>query len=293
MNNEQIALLRKFIYMLEHSDYTELCDYIDKLSEKDVNFIGICVYGNEALAALVNHKIALADLLTKTTGVSALAEDRTRIVFLLAKYVGSTLKAVDYAFQSEFGLDFRIFESYVVKEKKYSWHDLATKAVGIRNGYRNYELLNARPVVQDIMSFYRLFDVQDKKVLEQCLSLANQILPKTAADPMAIPGNKNLDATLELIKTLFKITGHLDIEFEELGDRGDFDEINEQIFRIKFVTMARLELISKKIPLDDTKSVEHELLKLFAQRFSLSYRGDELARKNVRLKKENVAEFIG
>lgn len=284
MNDKEYLLLKKFLTTLEKHSFAEVEDFLKSLpSNQARDFLANKVYNTELLSMITNHKILLVTALTQAAKVFAEPEDRTRIVFLLAKHSQSTFQAVNHAFELEFGPLFKIFKEYAINGKNRSWRELAIKAGEIRNALRNYDLLNSVPVVDEIMNFYKMYEVNDQDKLTTIIDQVNNILPKTGRDPMLLTNNPDIEEAKEKITTLYKSIGRLDIDIKALDSGIDFDQINELLFLLKYSSLTKLLLIDKKTKVTDLVEARNVLLKYFASQFSLNYRGDELKRQHVKL----------
>ena len=279
-------MVRKFALLLENYPYGQVFKYADELRTKNIEqyqAINESVATGALFAIISDHKIALAKILISKSKVNALQEDRTRVVWLLSKYVNSNLKAVNHAFESEFGPDFKIFEQYQIGDKTKTWKELALKAKQIKNGYRNYDFLNVRGTANFILTFYRNFNINDEKKLEYLSDLGYKILTKSKENPLETINSPGMEEVKKQVIDFYKNAQRLPLDIEALNNEPQMDDINEFVFLVKTASDLRLEQIKIKADLKDTTEVEKYLFEVLGTSFSDSYMGDELSRIHVKL----------
>lgn len=283
---DEFQLLNSFISIIEKNDFPEVEKYLESLgiSSEKRNVIENSIYGVELLSGITRHKVALSGILTDTANIQALAEDRTRIVFLLAKMVQSSLTAIQHAFSLEFGPDFKIYSEYKVGIKTKSLKELAIRALEIRNGYRNFDLLYVRSTVAEIMEFYKMFELSDPVVLDQLINLSDELLALLIVGDIETTNIVSSPELKEKIIQFYKLTGRLDLDIQKLDDAPDYSDISRFVFMVKYVSIAKLWLVKNGYKVDDYSNARNVLLKYFAQKFAMSYRSDELARQHVKLR---------
>jgi len=281
--NEVIA---KFTLICERYSYSKVLEYLKNLGRQQPERLSIieeAVYKFYLLSQLTNHKVALTKILTKKSGVVALAEDRTRIIFLLAKFADASLPAVNQAFKKEFGQYFNIYNEYQIGNQSKSWKELARRADEIKNGYKNFDLLSVKVIADLITEFYRIYDISDLKKLTRILDLSHRILVSSAKDNVTDFKISEVPELKNYASELYKLVERVPLDIKELDQDVLIGKVNEFVFLVKYATMARLDLISIKQPIDNFPLVDKMINEYFAQRFSMRYRGDEISRIHKKL----------
>lgn len=283
-------MARQYAFFLERHSYKEVFAFVDNLHKQPDKYWYF--YKNlqdlHIFTIISNHKIALAKILIQAAGVSTLDEDRSRIVFLLAKFYNSNPKAANQAFATEFGANFKILETYQIGKIQKSWKELAIRAKEIHNGYRNFDFLNARFLIRDIFAFYKIFEVKDRNTLLRLSQLASQILAVTADLPIIYPENPRYGNLKTLVLEFYKLANRLPIDAEVLEEALDFEQINEFVFQVKTAADVRLFLMERKLPPDNFEQAELALLETYSTMFSDNYMGDDLKRLHVKLEPARI-----
>jgi hypothetical protein len=291
---DQYEIIKKFTLIVERYPYQQVLEYIKTLAKQQPDQLLIieeAVYDYHLLSQLTGHKVSLTKILTETSGVVALPEDRTRILFLLVKFADANLPAVNQAFKQEFGPYFNIYGEYRIGEKRKTWRELARRAAEIKNGYKNFDLLVTKVIADLIAEFYRIYDVKEPEKLAKILDLSHRILVKSAKDNVTDFRIADIPELKGYASELYKLVERVPLDIKELDQDVRIGKVNEFVFLIKYATMARLDLISLKKPIDDFATVEKLVGEYFAQKFSLRYRRDEFSRIHQKL--EPIKKRIG
>lgn len=291
MDQEQTTIIKKAVLMFERYSFQQVCEYLKNLRLTDVDsywFLLDAFQNDLFFSALAGHKIALAKIILSSAGVQAMDSDRSRVVWLLARHKDANFKAVSQAFKAEFGPDFQLVEKYLVSKTWHSWKELAVKAAQIRIGFKNYDFICVRPAVLKMVSFYKSFQQNDVKILDQIIKLGAEILPKTTNNPLLSPTTTEMQPVNDKIAQFYKLTNRLPLDIENIKTKVSYNEINDFIFSAKTSAELRRSMIVNKLEPNDYDWIEGTLYGIYGTFFSDSYMGDELARHRVQLKAAGV-----
>lgn len=284
MEENYEILLEKLVNYFLSLDYETVKKFVDDQDSRTQRVIGNLVESEDFFYEIASKKHRLGSYIFKDAGVVYFPEDRTRAVFLLAKFANSNFKATEAAFKSEFGDSFVLRQNYPVGNKNISWKVMALKAKGVKNAYRILDMFLARHYLEEIFNIYRVFKETDPQRLQRIVDLSELYLAGMVKRAINPGKSKELDDIRRTLLEILKLCGWLEIDIQKAETTLDFEKYTDFISKIEYVCIARLYLIYNNKPIDKYHKAEVILLQYLANVVAASYRMDSIIRKGVKLK---------
>lgn len=286
----------EFTKLLEKNSYEKLIDFlkvIEKESERNLDYLVFwtMIYDYTLLIEILRHKVSLAIILSEASGVNAIPEDRSRIIYLFGKCADLDFAEANLKFSREFGTCFQIKNNYIVHGKSYSWKTLAIKAKEVKNGLHNYCFLTSQIMVDKIIKYFKMFKINDPKKLLEVDLMARNVLRDFKNNPLLPPSSDQSKPILEKVSQFYLETGRVRLDIEGIKENPDFSKAREYVLMIHFVCQTKLDLSEQKLPIDSTDHAYNMLIKqLGSAKFRDLLGADELERfgKQLQLVKKIV-----
>jgi hypothetical protein len=282
LNTEEDRKVNKYTFFFEQHPYSDIRKLINELFQTDkkemFNFY-LWYFDAQYLTKIADHKLKLANFLSRESSVISLPEDTKRIVFLLATYGNLNLNAVNTELSKELGSHFKIFEFYHVEGNNISWKVFAKRAFEIRQGYQNHFYLKVQDIVNDVLGYYKNSKQNDTKKLIEMVDLGEKILSEIGSDLLETPSSK--PNVLEEIEQFYEESGRIKLDIDRLNEEYSYENIASFITMISFVCQTKLHLINKKVSLSNLSAAEKYLLNYFAKKeFDNLISAEELIREH-------------
>lgn len=263
MNTEEQKIERNALF-LERNSYEKVRIRLDELKKNNLyEFLLFysMVYEGKLLITIERHKVSLARIIASSTTTEVLPEDRSRLIFLLASCATLELEKANQLFGKEFGPNFKIKDSYLAGKKRYGWQKLAVKAKEIRNGLYNYCYLVSQDLLNNIIEYFKLFQINDLNQLTAVDALALDIITDLKNTTVLTPASEQAKPLMEKIEKFYSATNRLRIDIESLKEETDLGKIKEYVLTTHLICSTKIKLHSLKIPADDTTKAKELLFK--------------------------------
>jgi|GEM_PF-2218107 len=282
LSNENLA------YLLEKTKYFELKKIFanfEKADPKDFSYVYLQFADDDVLQEIQYHKVRYSKYLEKFLKMKTLPEDRSRIIFTLAKCSGKTLEQANLIWKKEFGENFSLPAKFDIGGGEVrTFEEVAGRAKEIKNGFLNNAYFSVQAQVDELMTYIKSNALSDLPKIVELYNLAIDILAAIGGIPDGDPSDVVFHETMEKVIQFYKGSNRLQLDIERLNQEEDFSNIIEYVAIEKMVYQTKIHLIGNKHSVNDYAEAERYLLFVLAQLEMVNYiTNEEQARAGLKL----------
>ncbi|MCL5410748.1 MAG: hypothetical protein M1324_02735 [Patescibacteria group bacterium] len=261
--------ITKYARMFENQNFDSILAYLEEKKKTDdfeYALLLSLVYNNNILHKILEHKVLLAIFISKQLPVEIAPEDRTRLIYILAKLHNIDYQRANEEMKREFGPNFNFPENIIIGRKTYSWKILAKRANEVKKGIYNNCYLQVLNLVKVLHEYFTLFKETDPDKIGTINKLSLDILAQLNSSPVfGMPYSENRKNLIPKIQQFYRLTNRVNLDIKKIEENPDFTTILDYTLAVHMACDIKLELIAKKMSPNDSGYAFKSLLKHFGE----------------------------
>lgn len=270
--------IKEWATLLQKRSFDQVLIYLTDLKKTahiDEQLFTYLVNSDVILQELYQQRVKLAIIASRPAKAMVLPEDRSRIALTLAQCAKHSFEEANVILAKEFGPNFQLQEKYKVGDRSLTWTQIVQKAKELRTGIYNNCYVQMQPIVSEIMAYYKTFKVTDQDQVLQILNLTQELKDSLKTQSLQNAGTKESEVIIAKTKELYHAVGRLQLEMDELDIDPDLVEIQEYVFYMNFVCIARAAAINQRVSPSDWGFARKFLTRVLGQAKFMSLQDTE------------------